>query len=816
MEVDPPIWNPRGSLWHRWDPHIHAPGTVLGDGFAGDWEAYLNKIENASPPIRALGITDYYSIETYHQVREWKNKGRLAGTPLIFPNVEMRLEIKTTRHRGINIHLLFSPNDVNHESEIGRILSSLTFEYNERTYHCSYPELVALGKNFDAKQTSEAGAFRVGVNQFKISFAELRELFRKDRWLQESCLVAVVAGSNDGTSGLQADDDAFAATREEMQRLANVIFSGNPSDREYWLGKKAGFSVEAIEQKYGYLKPCVHGCDAHDVQTIGKPDEDRFCWIKGDLAFESLRQAAIEAEERVWIGPDSPDATAESIAIDTIETSNTPWLEANRVELNRGLVCIIGARGSGKTALVDLLAAGAYSLGSPLGESSFLFRATTPDDLIGNATITEYWIDGSKTTAPFRPPDEVVTDDQSPEVCYLSQHFVNQLCSSAGLANELRREIERVVFEQTKPADRYEADSFEAFSEFLLRPTLRSREQQVNAIRLDSQKIAEEDRLRDEFTKQKREHAELTAKIKRSNLDLHKLLPKGKEKRATRLLELEQACSTKEGQIETLSRREKALDGLLAQVLFIMNQDEPTRFSEMQTEFDETKLEPADWESFRMKFYGEVKELIAAAKWKIKSDVAVLMNGDPMQPVDIAKTALADWPLSALRSERDKLKKEVAVDASTQKRYDALKRSITTDEAKLKRLAGTINHTEGAEERRSNLIEARRIAYRNVFQTFADEQMHLSKLYEPLHDNLKGESGALEKLRFSVTRNVHLDRWVKTGEELLDLRKESQFRGHGALSGETAKRLAWRGERETPMLSRQQCKTSSRICGRSF
>src|SRR6266480_3798024 len=148
VEVLPPIWNPRGSLWHRWDPHIHAPGTVLEDGFAGDWEAYLKKIENASPPIRALGITDYYSIGTYRKVREWKNKGRLAETPLLFPNVEMRLEVKTTRHRGINIHLLFSPDDGNHEAEIGRILSSLTFEYNERTYHCSRSDLIALGKNF--------------------------------------------------------------------------------------------------------------------------------------------------------------------------------------------------------------------------------------------------------------------------------------------------------------------------------------------------------------------------------------------------------------------------------------------------------------------------------------------------------------------------------------------------------------------------------------------------------------------------------------------------------------------------------------------
>jgi hypothetical protein len=50
-----------GSCWHRWEPHIHAPGTVLNDQFRGadSWEDYLTALENTTPPIRAIGITDY-------------------------------------------------------------------------------------------------------------------------------------------------------------------------------------------------------------------------------------------------------------------------------------------------------------------------------------------------------------------------------------------------------------------------------------------------------------------------------------------------------------------------------------------------------------------------------------------------------------------------------------------------------------------------------------------------------------------------------------------------------------------------------------
>jgi hypothetical protein len=128
MPLTSPRWNPRGSEWHRWDPHIHAPGTVLEDGFAGDWEAYLDKIETAIPMIGALGVTDYYSIETYREVLKWKAIGRLSNVQFLFPNVEMRLGVKTARQKGINIHLLFSPDDTNHEQEIERVLSHLTFE----------------------------------------------------------------------------------------------------------------------------------------------------------------------------------------------------------------------------------------------------------------------------------------------------------------------------------------------------------------------------------------------------------------------------------------------------------------------------------------------------------------------------------------------------------------------------------------------------------------------------------------------------------------------------------------------------------------
>lgn len=81
----------RGSEWRRWDPHLHAPGTLLSDQFARQangvpsWEEFLVRIEQASPAVSVLGVTDYFSIRTYSKAREFKAAGRMAGVDLLFP-----------------------------------------------------------------------------------------------------------------------------------------------------------------------------------------------------------------------------------------------------------------------------------------------------------------------------------------------------------------------------------------------------------------------------------------------------------------------------------------------------------------------------------------------------------------------------------------------------------------------------------------------------------------------------------------------------------------------------------------------------------
>ena len=110
----------RGSEWRRWEPHIHAPGTVMNNQFSGPnaWHDYLSALEAATPTIEAIAVTDYYVTETYQEVLEHKKNGRLSSVELVFPNIELRLDVATAKGGFVNLHLFVSPEDPGHLEQL--------------------------------------------------------------------------------------------------------------------------------------------------------------------------------------------------------------------------------------------------------------------------------------------------------------------------------------------------------------------------------------------------------------------------------------------------------------------------------------------------------------------------------------------------------------------------------------------------------------------------------------------------------------------------------------------------------------------------
>ena len=426
----------------------------MNNQFKGEcaWEDYLTALESSDPPIRALAVTDYYLTGTYEHVVAAKYAGRLSAIDLIFPNIELRLDVGTTKGRWVNIHLLVCPDDADHVVKANRFLKTLTFRAHAEVFSCTPDDLKSLGKASDIEIVDDVAALRHGAEQFKVGFEQLREEYEKSAWAQSNILIAVAGNENDGTSGVR--DGADATLRKEMDKFAHIIFASSPAQRDFWLGRKVSVSRDELIERYGGLKPCLHGSDAHGNDSVGQPESDRYSWIKGGLEFDALRQACIDPEGRAFVGEKPPSTGTPSQLIDRIELSDACWVSTPVLALNPGLVAIIGAHGSGKTALADMLAMGCDAISGEHADesrpsSSFLARAI---DLLGDAKVETTWRAGDPT---IRSLDGSTTPDVTyPRARYLSQQFVEDLCSSHGLNDGLLREIERVIYDAHSLLDR--------------------------------------------------------------------------------------------------------------------------------------------------------------------------------------------------------------------------------------------------------------------------------------------------------------------------------------------------------------------------
>ncbi len=358
--------NKNGSIWRKWDLHIHCPTTVFNNQFEGStkdekWEKYIAEIEKLKD-FSVLGITDYFSIDGYKKMVELKESGKFPNIDLLLPNVELRILPVTADSKAINLHIIFSPSIVDELDSL--FFNNLEFEYSENTYKCIKSDLIKLGRDFKSNQElSEESAYKEGCNQFKTELKQLNKIFKKNKKLRDNSITGVSNNSGDGNSGIQ--HSSLAATRQEIYRFSDFIFSGNPNDRIYFSGQGVD-NAEKVINNYGSLKPCIHGSDAHTLSDVCKPDEDRYTWIKADPIFEGLRQIIYEPIERVQIQKENPQCEFAKPFFSDIEITQdinvfddqTIKFKTQNLKLNPNLVTIIGGRGEGKSVLIDYFANG--------------------------------------------------------------------------------------------------------------------------------------------------------------------------------------------------------------------------------------------------------------------------------------------------------------------------------------------------------------------------------------------------------------------------------------------------------------------------
>lgn len=777
--------DPVGAVWRRWEPHIHTPGTAMNDNYkSASLSDFLGQVEQATPAVECLGITDYYLIRRYEEVQAAVAGGRLPDVRMLFCNVELRLSIETKASKGINIHLLVSPDDRRHVAEIRRFLSKLSFRFVDEAFRCTEDDLRRLGRAYDTSIDDDEAALRAGVNQFKVDFNQLRDEYENSAWMRSNVLIAVAGSSNDGTAGLQDAASSFAATRRSIEAFAHVIFTATPKNVEFWRGDGVLAEEELVKQYHG-LKPCLHGSDAHAMDMVAKPADGRICWIKGDPTFEALIQACFEPRSRVSIGPVPPE-TGTPYSVRSVATPALSWLIPDGLPVNSGMVAIIGARGSGKTALADLIAHAGDSPFPMQSSQSFLSRAGSH---VGPGEVVIRWSDEAESRRSLAVPPEDL-----PEVHYLTQQFVDRLCSSEAESDELLEEIKRVVFLAHEPESRLGAHDFDTLAELKSSATRRAvaaLEQQLDELSQDLFTERFWYRRREPL---QRELAKAAENLQKTETTRQNLIKPGGKDRAEYYTRLGDEISSRQKRIQELDRRLQSYRKLGLEVERYRTHVLPRIVHEIRQSFEPGILTDGEWGQFVPQFAGDPADVVRRRIASQQASISQAAESEGTFPVQGNTVEdLTKCGLDALKKEHERVGELTGVDHKNQQRLRQLNDQYKTEEANRQRLEQDLMRASESPERLEAILVERAKLYGRFFELIIEQCQILSDLYAPLADRLSSASSSARKLSLRVVRSVDVDAWAKAGEKLLDLRKNGKFRGHGALAEAAREHLlaAW-------------------------
>ncbi|MHA1740218.1 MAG: TrlF family AAA-like ATPase [Candidatus Heimdallarchaeota archaeon] len=335
----------RGSIWGKWDLHVHTPESYSQEfKFTNEdekakyqdniWGKYVDYLENISD-ISVIGITDYFTIEGYKKVLEYRKSGRLKNFDLILPNIEFRINQKNKDGDFINLHVIFS--DKISVNKIEEILTRL-------------PLISTDDETLTNKYCTKRDLESLGYKRAIVNCEKLVEQLEKDlRKIDDYFIIGVARGY--GSVRPSRGDGRGAEFAKEIDKLSHAFF-GNVTDVNFFLNKENGREQYNLSQK-----SVLYCSDAHRFEDIGC----KFTWIKACPSFEGLKQIIYEPEERVRLQSENPEYRKNIYTLDSVKIRNS-WINdelsigEQEILLNRNLIAVTGGKGSGKTALLDLIA----------------------------------------------------------------------------------------------------------------------------------------------------------------------------------------------------------------------------------------------------------------------------------------------------------------------------------------------------------------------------------------------------------------------------------------------------------------------------
>lgn len=488
----------RGSQWRKWDLHVHTPASVLNNQFGNDWDSYVKLLFNTAiqQGIEAIGITDYFSIEGYKKIiTEYINDDSKLATLfkdelsqdenyiskikqiLLLPNIEFRLDkIVSSKKDGqqprrLNYHVIFS-NDVSIADIEENFLEDLEFSYQGTTEHglerrkLKKCNLEALGQKLRSEHQpfNQLSDYYVGCMNAVVSGSDICKILKKDRpQLFQNKYILVLAEEYWDLVDWDGQDHNV---RKNILSISDMIFSSNEKTRQWALSKN-------FQEEFGDNKPCIWGSDAHSPEKLFNPEQEKYCWIKADTTFEGLLQLLNEPKDRVFIGkrPEKLKTTELNKSryiykLDIKKVSNYPltdeWFD-NSIVFNSDLVAIIGSKGSGKSALSDILGL----LGNSKNEKYFSFLnperfRKPPQNLSQYFEAKLTWLDGCVDERGLSTNSKLTEVEK---VKYLPQKYIENVCNDLG--NGFEQEINKMVFSYLPENEKLMKSSFDDLINYL-------------------------------------------------------------------------------------------------------------------------------------------------------------------------------------------------------------------------------------------------------------------------------------------------------------------------------------------------------------
>ena len=398
------MYDKRGSIWRKWDLHVHTPESYHHH-FGDDWDEYVKHLRDKAleHQISVMGVTDYFSVDGYEKlINEYEPKGETAieledGSLLyLIPNIELRLRTFDQDDHSINLHVLFDNKNLTPATIKDCFLDRLSINYRGNRLTCRDNDLVKIGyaeandevynANLDLSRfgdTEKRGLKRRALSIITLSFDDiniklndLEESLLKTGINTSSFIFAIAAKGHGGLSNMpwffNSTMGRQGGQRQHLLNHSQICFTNDENDRRFLLGEHNSCSKETFLKRFSSFKPCIWGSDAHELNKLFHPSNgntDDYTWIKADPTFIGLKQIIYEPKYRVKIQSEKPVSTLRyidkvEIKIDkdlTVRNNDQNESEPfcfkgnNTIHFSPNLNCIIGGRGAGKSTLLNMI-----------------------------------------------------------------------------------------------------------------------------------------------------------------------------------------------------------------------------------------------------------------------------------------------------------------------------------------------------------------------------------------------------------------------------------------------------------------------------